>query len=515
MLKFIRKYQLFFLAIGGSLLMVIFLLEPIIGNFAPDPSKREVATVGPGNTTVTSREMLNASFDVEAFERVLGNPVIENQFGGDADTASEHWFLLRREAEQAGLVGAPSDGRFLLRQNAQQIAQQIIQQEATQRFQAGQPLPTPEEQQQRTDEIVGTFLGRAEQFAASNRLPVERAYEAFAALGGVTRMVRLYQTAPRYSDRRAAEIVASEGSSLLADFLFVRVTDLPEPTGGFPAPTDDELWDHVQRFGDVDSGASTDESPLGIGYRQPPRVKLEYLRLDAEGIRAAVEVDPIEVRKQWQRENPGAASSAFAAERESFERAVRLEEGSEIIDAADQIVRSELLKYTRGLEDQGAYKALPDDWRSELPDLEQIAAQVVAGVQERAGVTIPTPQVIRRTDRWLRPADISRLEGFGRAAFRLGAQSIPTRDIARFVREGGAEESLFTPQVGVPLVNPFATDTFGNRYYTTVLDAIGAAPPTELSEVRTEALQGYDTERRFERLTERVGLFEEIAGNNG
>ena len=230
-------------------------------------------------------------------------------------------------------------------------------------------------------------------------------------------------------------------------------------------------------------------------------MQFEYLRLDPSAFASAVDVDRVELRKRWQRENPGAADADFIAARPELERQLRVERADEIMAEADQIVRGELLRLTRPLDDDGPYKVVPSDWPAAGPDYERIAQLVVRQVQERLGVTVPAPVVVRRTDRWLTARDVFQMPGFGRGFFRIGAQQVPVAALASFVREV-TESDVLRAQIGVPILDPYAVDAEGRHYYITVLGARAASAPESLDEVRTQVLTSMRTLRAFERLDE-------------
>ena len=510
MLKFIRKYQLIFLAIGGSLLMVVFLLQPMLQNFAPNPAKERAATVGPDERTVTRGDLFDATQDISIFETLLGRQALAQAFGMERETATEHWYLLKLEATQAGLIGETADGRLTLLRTAEQFANQQFQQQAIQRIRAGEDPPSPEQRQQLVEQARSGILSSAEQVAAQNRVPVERVYRAFSALRGVERLVNLYSGAPRYSERRARLVAAEQGAEALADYAIVRASAIIDEIG---KPTDDQLREHVDRYDESRPG-DPEGSELGFGYLQPKRIKLEYLHLDAEAIRDAVEVDRVELRKRWRRENPDAPESQFEEDRQEIERTLRNEQARDLVDIADQVIRGELLKYLREIEQQGTRYLVPDDWPQRLPDLEALAQRAVTQVQERTDSTIPAPTVVRRTDAWLTSSEIARLPGLRGAAFRIANREFPVRELPEHVPAANGEGEL-EAQIGIPQIDPYATDDFGGRFYITVLDAKAAGPPESIDVVRERATENWRIEQAYQRLRDELPRYESIVQSNG
>nr|WP_289135503.1 hypothetical protein [uncultured Halomonas sp.] len=81
MLKFIRKFQLVILAVGGSLLMVVFLLEPVLTSFQRSQMNRTVARYGDGSK-ITSFDLDRARSQLELAKRVAPVVFLPKQQGG-------------------------------------------------------------------------------------------------------------------------------------------------------------------------------------------------------------------------------------------------------------------------------------------------------------------------------------------------------------------------------------------------------------------------------------------------
>ena len=135
MLKIIRKYQLIILVIGGSLLMVVFLFEPIIGRISPDPRKSTVGKFSDG-TKLTGFDFQYASSDLSILKVVV--PILllpENNGGlgieqGQGDASELHWLLLTKQANDAGLIGEAGEGRTWITELAQRNALYQLQTQA-------------------------------------------------------------------------------------------------------------------------------------------------------------------------------------------------------------------------------------------------------------------------------------------------------------------------------------------------------------------------------------------------
>jgi hypothetical protein len=488
MLKFLRKYQIVLLAIGGSLLMVVFLLQPILQQVAPNPANKKVAELGANSEKVTRGDRDLARMEAQALGEFL--PWLPQALGLDAVHPGDHWLLLTHKAEQAGLIGEAGDGRSWIPDLAgQQLAIEL------QTLQQRGQFPTPAEQQelgQRIQELLETARARV---PARYRMPVEVFDKTLAKARGVLRLQTLYLGAARLSDRRLMAQAQERGAAALADAL-VLTPELIAPT--LNDPTESEQLEHLDRYGSVRPG-DTDDNSFGIGYLQPPRLQIEWLALDPAVFESVATVDRVELRKRWQSQSPDGTDEEFRAVRAQLEAEMRAEQAEVLMAEADQIVRGELLRQIRDLESDGPYKLVPNDSSASGPDYEAIAALVVEQLRDRRDVRIPTPEVVRRNDAWLTASDIAALPGVGRAVFRVGAQQVPVFQLSQHVREVQESDTL-RAQIGVPLVDPYATDAQGANYYITVLAARGESPPDALDDVRAQVIRNMRTVAAYERL---------------
>jgi hypothetical protein len=503
MLKFLRKYQLILLAVGGSLLMVVFLLQPVLQQLTPDPRKRTVAMIG--DEKITMGDQIQANQELELLERFY--PDLLPMLGlVDEKTNAAHWILLKHEAEQLGAMGVQRDGADWIQELAIAETQARIRQ-----FQQSGRFLSPEEREEIAEIVLNRLLQTRQAFV--DRFPGQSAAGFDSVLSrarGVMRMRNLYVSGPQLTRARAADSMVEDGTMVLTDLVVIG----PDAVmGEIAEPTEAEIAAFFAEYRGTVPG-NTDEAeggnPFGFGYTLPPRVKLEWLTLDRSAIAAVVQADPVVVRRRWQRENPDGGD--FDADRVSIEQTVRDETIDRILTDADEIVRGEILNRTRELKKEGIYRVVPSDWAA--PDLETIAGDVVEAIQERHGVRIPRPRVQRRTDAWQTPADLQSLPGVGFSGFQIGNQRAFVFQLPEMVR-GIGEDTRVAVQPRVPIIDPPATGADGSRYYITVLEARGESPPDDLDEIRDRIVENIKDKRAFDMLTDRLASFREAAESGG
>ncbi len=497
MLKFLRKYQLILLAVGGSLLMVVFLLQPVLKSMTPDPNKRAVAMIG--DQEITLGEQVRANVELDVLERFL--PELFTLLGIDREHKADHWLMLKHEAERLGVMGVKQDGEDWIPELAYGlvVSQVEIARRQGQRF-------TTEEINEMIDTTTAALQQRRQSMMRGNRFLNRDTFDQIMSEArGVMRLRRLYDSAPRLSEQSAIRAMVDLTTRVLTDQLVLGPELILDE---IPEPSDDELAAQLERYKDTRPG-DTGANEFGFGYMLPARVKLEWLVLDPNRIAESITPDPVRVRRRWQEQNDG---TPFEDARADIEKQIKDETVTQIVSEADELIRGEILAAQRGLEKEGIYRKVPDDW--EPPSYERIAEDLVSAIKDRHGITLPMPTIIRRTDRWLTPADIRQLPGVGGAVFRSGNKRVPTSSIPAMVRGIGTDTTV-PVQIGLPITDPVAFDTNGARYYITVLDARGDSPPDSIDDIRDQLVRDVKSLRAFERLSGKLDEYRRIAVEGG
>ncbi|MDP6693284.1 MAG: hypothetical protein QF444_03075, partial [Phycisphaerales bacterium] len=173
MFKFLRKYSVWILGFGGSLLLIAFLAPNVIQQLAQRAgyAGTKQATVGDGESVGYEQWQKNVS-ESQIIDRLgVSLPRI-----GSIESPA-HWFLLTREADLAGLT--PSI-------NAVSI-----------------------------DSTTVSNISR------NTGVSPQRVLETLAHLEGVQRLIQTYQTAGRFSDRRIQDAADKYLSSVSVETLVI------------------------------------------------------------------------------------------------------------------------------------------------------------------------------------------------------------------------------------------------------------------------------------------------------
>ncbi|MEM7621568.1 MAG: hypothetical protein AAF235_00005, partial [Planctomycetota bacterium] len=435
MLKFLRKYQTWLLAVGGVLLMIVFVAPQAVQQFGPNPMKQPAGTLDGERVTVLDMQL--AAMELNAMQNFV--PDIIARLGIETND-DEHWYLITTAAEQAGLVGGVGDAESLLPEFAAQIAQST-----------GLTPGTPE--------YDAAFIAATQQIAATRnslaggmRIPGDRTDPgrrfdlALAKALGAQRLLASYFSAPRVSLPRLIRAGRNINDRVNADVMYIpaQVIDIDEPI------SQEDVEAQLAAYRENRPGAAEDGTPFG--YLLPNRVRLRWMMVERDQVAQAVQVDPVEVQKRWRR-TPEAYDETFDVARSVIEEEIRNEEADRLMREADRIVRSEVLTATRSLEREGDTYVLPDDWSRSGPNYNEIAQKLKVYLDEQTGGDIRPPGVGVEPD-WKTLSELTQLPFLGQAIATVGNRRYGIAAILSQLPEFGVETPLFLIQTGVPITEP-------------------------------------------------------------
>jgi hypothetical protein len=463
MFKFLRKYNKWILAVGGTLLLIVFLIPQAITTLAQRAATGGAAwaTVGDDQEELPAELRAKCAAEVELLLR-LGQ--IDRSLPITDDP--EHWYLLVREADEQGLLGAnPRD-----------------------------MLP-PE-----TLTALYAFADNRASFVD----------EVLAKRLAIQRMSMLYQNAGKLSDVRM-----HEAAERLFTGVDVRMIVLEaEPNEDLPAPTEAELQAHFEKYRDVAAGDGST-----FGYRLPDRIKIEWLRVGEDTVRAMVEasdeLNPVAIYRHWQRHvedktkafppfAPGAAIPD-AVRKDLFDQIT-----AERMEEIQRFVNEDLYDAHRQLPREHAYYALPADWEARRPRLDLLAEHVRTRF---AGLALPQYEAIG--DRWLTLDDLRAIDAVSNA--ETSARTNAAKGIVELIasaKEFGGIDPTVVLQEGV--VGPILRDRLDGSLV--VFRLIGTDPqraPVSLDEVRDAVTSDLRRKAAYDRLLARRADLERQAIDGG
>lgn len=459
MFKFLRKYNKLILAVGGTLLLIVFLIPEAITSLSQRAAFQgaTVATVA-DNEAVSTTEWSQVQQEVQ-FMTNLGLPM--PPLGVIKDPG--HWYLLVREAQHAGLTGLNAASLFTPDQIAAQAA-----------------------------------LGGV------NTSFVTRFYSRFY---GVRSMIDLYSTAGVLSDRR----MKVESERLLHEVLVQLVIIDAAADATDATPTEAELQAQLTRYQDDIPG----EGEMGFGYRLPDRVKLDWITIDADSIRSSIENDSerfssITLRRHWRQEagrNGIPEVETGAAIPEIVRQNLLDKLTAEKLDDMAKWASDQLQSRRRGFTQRDGYVVLPDDWVQQQLKLNELAEQIR---DQYPGLELPTYQ--STGDRWYATDELADLTEIGDASTDKFGLPATLSSLVSVAREFGGSTTIFIQQgVAGPPLRGSDNDIFIFR----IIDTDPARPPASLEEVRDDVVNDLKRMAHFQALKDNLNQIESQAQLRG
>jgi hypothetical protein len=311
MMSVFTKYNRPILAVLSALLLVVFLAPTAVtqcGRMDASPSTVWATTSDGASVTLKDLTEMRGQLAVLEF---LRDPISTRL---DVTKSADHWWLLVKEARDAGMVGGISDGREFLEQAAAST---------------GRPA----------DELLV-------QLSASSRQPQQVVLQALANLRGVERLIRASQGAPRLSAARQRLAARELLTDVSGDVVAIDAAAVGDAITVTP-PTPDQLAATFERG----KGSLPGAGPAGIGYRLPDRVRIEWLVVPAGSIVRSLESDPALVERRLTKER---------------------------IERIAAAVREWDRKAMKDVPVDGGLAKLPEDWASRRPALDTLGSDLAS-----------------------------------------------------------------------------------------------------------------------------------------
>jgi|688.fasta_scaffold100240_3 hypothetical protein len=474
MIKKLQNYNRQILAAVSVLLLIVFLAPTAVTQCSQGGGSSDTAWARTSDgTTLTLGDLQDMRAQLAVLE-VMGGPVV-GRLG--ASKSPEHWWLLVKEARDAGLVGGEGDGRTMLEESAARSGA-------------------------RPDDVLM-------QLASSARQQPQVVLDTLANLRGVERLVGLSVGNRRLSDARMRDAAREMLTNASCD---VVVLDGAVATKALPIdpPGEDRLAKLFEAGKDQPEGAG----PGGIGYRIPDRVQLEWLVVPARDILAGLASDPalgpVELRKEFRRDPkafgvtdaelaPGALPPSYEAYapkvRDAVERRLMKERAERIAGFVRDWNRAQM----KDIPVEGGMAKLPDDWKDRQPALKALAAELA----QRFSVAMPQAA---DGGGWMTPTSIEGTPVVGAATTTEYGRPMGIGAMVRAMRAFDPESRL-PIQPGV--IGPVAVTPGDDVVVWRITAAEKAHPPASLDEVRAAVTRDAEVEARYEKL---AGMADELGG---
>lgn len=493
MLRFFRKYLLnkWVLAIGGSLLMVVFLLPMGAGGFGSGGQNPVIGRFMPSGERVRASDLEMARAQLQVLERI--SPILRVTATTSNDELMQ-WVLLKRAAEQSGLAVSQEQAVLLLGElgramdNPAEIARQ---------------MGTSEAMVIQTLRDYGAVALYRELALGQSHLPLHQRVRQYTSIAMASGLAAAPQAPmllpPRVSTPLIERFVYEQGSSLQVSMVQVAadryIDQAPEPDEAQITALYDQYRDHLP-------GTS---EPYGFGYRSPRRVKVEYLTIPAPRISDQVQFSEADAlayfaanRDRFQGFDAGASNTdAYLIVRDQVLAAYVREQAEELAQRIVARARAMMIVDLRRFDRTDGYMAIPDDYQP-LP-----LAQVAETIEQEFGIR---PNVSIRDQQWLDAQHLSLLPGIGEAWLLTPQFEAPFAAYVMSAREvEPADSRLLTERLQVNAPSRGLKDAAGNHYVFRLLDAASQRSPQSLDEVRQQVVHDARLLAAYQKLVSQAG----------
>lgn len=455
MFKFLRKYSVWILGFGGTLLLIAFIAPNVIQRFAQEAGTSGTIQARVGNgETVGYQEWQKNQIEAQIIDDFFSNTV-------SVDSPS-HWFLLTREADLAGLTP---------------------------------PIQIPNNQ---------TEIAQINLIASRSGASGQTVLQTLAHLQGVRRLMSMYQSAGKFSDRRLNKAAGDYFSTAAVETVVINAT--PQNNDSF---TDEELQTQLDAWANTPNG----EGDFGFGYQMPDRFKTEWLVIPSDTITDSVKLSPEfstkEQRKFWRRnENdprfPEVGSTTDIPEvvQDAYLAQLTAKKRNEIGRSASEHLRNP----RRGFSQQDGFLNLPEDWSSKQVSYESLATTL----QSEFAIALPEYGSIST---WTTTADARSTPVIGEVlAVNQGDRAVPFTTLVASAKEF---EGNGTYRIQESVSSPVLESTTGDVVLFRLTETDAARAPHNLAEVQSEVEYDLGRIARWKLLQADATNIERSARENG
>lgn len=546
MLKWFRLYNKFILVIGGCLLMVAFLIQPVLSMFMPHPGNQPLGTIGGVEITLADqqdagRELAMARQTHQLIAMITGEEPLQ-------------WLLMKQEAAKLGISASGYEVTELLTNlgvTEPMLADQAKNSGATvlaikdalaswltvqnyKELLIGTAHSSPVQKiraMSDTQQMFNNLLSQGQNNPQMQQMYMQYFYQ---------RLGQIQTGAARVSKPLVEHFINDQQSRVKIAYAQIPLTSyLDKVTLESQAKetqrtvTEAELLDTFNKYKDNLPGTS---KPYGFGYRFPERVKFEYLALSQEDLMPLVKISeadavafydanpnyftetvPAPEPKEGEKPaEPTTRVKPYVDVRDQIIEHLKQTKAGELGDKIIKTAQTILIGDVRSFNVVDGYRVLPDGFKP--MSLEQVALEI----QKQFNVL---PAAIKLDKDWLDKDGVAALQGIAYSSV-MGKARVEFSDylfsVKEIERETPSAQASLRLQAGVVSMPMSGYD--GSRYLFRVIDAQAERSPASLDEVRMTvaedakklaafSLQLADINTWRERLTQQV--LQEIAKDLG
>lgn len=509
MLKWFREYNKFILVIGGCLLMVAFLIQPVLSMFMPNPGDQPLGTLAGREITLADQQLAGQEINLARQSHQLVAMLTREE--------PLQWILMKHEAATMGVSASAYEVTELLTnlgltepmlanmaKNAQTTVERIKESlrswltvENYKELLLGNSHTAPVQKiraMSDTQQMFQNILSQAQDNPQMQQMYMQYYYQRLFQIQAGSSRISEPIVEHFINDQQARVKIAYVKLPLTSYLEKVTLESQKQETAA--TVTVSQMQDLFDQYKDQLPGSS---KPYGFGYRLPERVKLEYLAIPADRLTPLVKVseadavtfydtnpqyftEPIPAAEKMKSDAPADDKAPatrvkpYLDVRDQIIEHLKQQNATELGDKIIKTAQTILLNDVRKLDVADGYRVITDDFKP--ASLEDVAVEI----QKQFNVL---PDVIKLDKDWLDRKAVGDLQGItnssvlGKARVDFAEYLFSVKQIERKTPSIHAGLRLQAGVVSMPLGG-----YDGSRYLFRVIDAQAERSPETLDEVR-------------------------------
>ena len=477
MLKFFRKYNKMILVVGGSLLMVAFLVQGTLNQLV-GPSAQVLGQIDARE--VTSEDARAAAMQIQVLEQL---PLVGQMMGQMVGRNEElKWYLILHDAHRMGLSASRAQIQGVL--DTLGIGEREMSR-LTQRARI-----TPEMLRASVYSFIVAENYRELVLGLTHMTVIEKLrylregmamlqqgnYAGLNLLGAV-------EGSPRLSEPLVAHYLQEQGATVAGQLVALSSDVYLDQV---PAPDQATLQTLFDQYRDDLPGQPEADNPHGLGYRTPNRVQLQYLAIPMQAALPQVHVEEAQALAFYD-EHQQEIDEAYPKVRELILTRLKQQKASALIERMLKTAQSKLFTQARTLAEEGGYRVLHEGF-------DPMTLRVVADELENEFDV--RPQLFNFTQTWTAVSDLGTLPLLGGAQL-ANRPGVTLEQYVMSAREMGPSDdpavSVLQPlrlQVGL------ASQPLVTSEGTRILLRLTQAQPTEVPQSLDAVRQDVSTDAK-------------------
>ena len=513
MLKFFRKYNKWILAIGVSLLMVAFLIQPFLSSISPTGRSTTLGRIN--GKKVTWSDYQETVAQIKVLEGIpLVNTRVRELVGQDAT----RWMLMLHDAERLGLSASDAEvddviaalgiqPQFITKllkqvrgyktEDFRRVIRNWLTVEQYYELVSGQIYQTYDTPQDASPLPAQTISSPG--LKAINQIYIADQFARQGNYGRARELAYASMGSQRISEPLIKHFLYERMATVEGKFLLIDSEDYIDPSH---TPSEQELTELFEQYKENLPGES---QPYGFGYHLPDRIKIEYMTIPIDQITERIDVDEAEVLDYYEtnqdqfknqnneEENTQPPIRPYQEVRQQIIDQLTRQKTEQLATKMVNSAQAILFEDSRDLkEDEEGYRDIPDSFQPK--PMQEVIEELEKTFEIR-------PELTEATDDWLTLEQAGELPGIGSSRL-ANRRDFSFTDYLKSAKElePGDDNELIHLRLQVKVPSMPLTSYDGSYYMFRMTSAEADRTPENIDEVKENVLADAQTLAAYNKL---------------